>query len=846
MKEPNVERGAGAAGVEVEAHELERVDGLLAGLPPVEPRAAVVQQTLARVEAMARMGQVGVGAPHKRKVRARWFGGLVMASGSLAAALLVVVGGRRASMEAPMSQAPEQVAEKSPTRSSSVASGDEELHGNVVDMPKQRPDAPSAHDRVTVATNQKGDGKVLGEGRYRHGWDRGEDRDESGLFAAQLEQGLETLNGRGRAGASELGGLVEGGRDGQRLQNEGDGVEEVDGVDGVEVTLAWKNQVGRGSGVLGGEVHGQVASAFEQGKLRGYLDPSASSLDDDRRQVAMDSTLARGPAAGPSGAARGGKDANLAADGAFATTTPAPEVVEEAKESEEEVEVEKAERAVPAFIEARGYFANTYLPGDAELSWLRAQVANGVTGLMRGGRAVDVEALAEPVKQPFDAPREGALGLSLASDLASLGGEAEGPRRVTLQLGLKGAEQAPTRRSALNLALVVDVASVADDGERRALWALAEAVFGQGQAEDRLTLVIHTGKEPRVVRVGPGEVTRVLAEAYEARGGGRSLSEAVEAAYAAVRAGAQKDAAMGSELVVLATAGEEGGALRERAHAEAVKGVHLSTFGVGARVDVGALRALALAGQGRASQVVGAAEAPAAVGAELSAAGRVVARAVRLRVRLGEGVQLVSVLGSRRLDAGDAAKVREAERKIDLEVAEQTGIRADRGDDEEGIQVVIPAFMAGDDHVILFDVVVSRPGLVMDVRARFKDLVKLGNGEVSASLTLEAGRAKPRAEQLNVTRNLAARKTSDALMLAARRLRAGDPVGAGRVLAAGRVELAKVAARAGLAKDAVLAADLRTLEVFEAALGEAAAAGTAGSGIESALLLAARLELGVR
>ena len=38
---------------------------------------------------------------------------------------------------------------------------------------------------------------------------------------------------------------------------------------------------------------------------------------------------------------------------------------------------------------------------------------------------------------------------------------------------------------------------------------------------------------------------------------------------------------------------------------------------------------------------------------ELSAAARVIARAVRLRIRLAPGVRLVDVVGSERLDAGD-------------------------------------------------------------------------------------------------------------------------------------------------------------------------------------------------
>ena len=64
------------------------------------------------------------------------------------------------------------------------------------------------------------------------------------------------------------------------------------------------------------------------------------------------------------------------------------------------------------------------------------------------------------------------------------------------------------------------------------------------------------------------------------------------------------------------------------------------------------------------------------------------------------------------------------------------GIVSDRGEDEEGIQIVIPAFYAGDSHVILLDVVAPGPGPIADVTARYKDLVHLENGIARANLTL--------------------------------------------------------------------------------------------------------------
>ena len=107
---------------------------------------------------------------------------------------------------------------------------------------------------------------------------------------------------------------------------------------------------------------------------------------------------------------------------------------------------------------------------------------------------------------------------------------------------------------------------------------------------------------------------------------------------------------------------------------------------------------------------------------------------LRLRIRLAPGVQLVDVLGSARLDDIRAERVREAEVAIDRRLARNLGIAADRGEDEEGIQIVIPNFYAGDDHVILLDLVAEGPGPLAEVTLRYKDVINQQNAVARASL----------------------------------------------------------------------------------------------------------------
>jgi hypothetical protein len=153
-----------------------------------------------------------------------------------------------------------------------------------------------------------------------------------------------------------------------------------------------------------------------------------------------------------------------------------------------------------------------------------------------------------------------------------------------------------------------------------------------------------------------------------------------------------------------------------------------------------------------------------------------------LRIRLAAGVHLVSVLGSHPLDAVQVERVHEAENGIDQRLSKNLGIQSDRGDDEEGVQIVVPSFYAGDSHVLLLDVVADGPGLVADVTARFKDLVQLGNGIARQSLWLPNLELARGALERNVLKNLVAFELAQKLGAAGDALASGSPESARAVL----------------------------------------------------------------
>ena len=65
-----------------------------------------------------------------------------------------------------------------------------------------------------------------------------------------------------------------------------------------------------------------------------------------------------------------------------------------------------------SFREARGYWANSYIPGDPKIRFLAAR-------LTQAQQTLTPHLLARPVVQPFDPPSRGALSVSLHADRAA-------------------------------------------------------------------------------------------------------------------------------------------------------------------------------------------------------------------------------------------------------------------------------------------------------------------------------------------------------------------------------------------------------------------------------------------
>ncbi|HEY7817882.1 MAG TPA: TonB family protein, partial [Vicinamibacteria bacterium] len=379
------------------------------------------------------------------------------------------------------------------------------------------------------------------------------------------------------------------------------------------------------------------------------------------------------------------------------------------------------------FQDAKGYWANTYLPGDPMLRALERR--------LRATPYPRIHEAALPISLPYDPTSEGALSLFLRSDRRGVNEKT----RLLVQVGIRAGERQGRRRPPMNVGVVLDLPEGIAPETASAVTALLESLESSREPGDRFRILATGAGEilaPETFRRGP--LTVALQDLYEGTPSG-SVAEALALALEKVHAGDDPTMPLGTSLVLLVSGRSlenEVEALAQMAQTSAVGGVAVSAIGVGTETDALELDRLALTGQGRRYRLSLASDAAAIADAELSSTSRVVARAIRLRIRLAEGVRLVDVLGSRPLDARASEQVRNQERAIDLRLARNLGIEADRGRDEDGIQIVVPAFYAGDAHSILLDVVADGPGPIVEVEARYKDLVRLENTVARAGLAL--------------------------------------------------------------------------------------------------------------
>jgi len=486
------------------------------------------------------------------------------------------------------------------------------------------------------------------------------------------------------------------------------------------------------------------------------------------------------------------------------------------------------------FQPATGYWANTYIPGDPEIRLLSARLAQWDRSWLENNAALEREVT--PVQQPFDAPADNALALSLMADVSAVSANETDATRMRLQVGIRGIEHRRGQRPAMNVAVVVDLPADTPDDLRIATRALLDALLQSKQAGDRFSLVM-TGAglvvPPPEFRFGSLQLAKQLILGQDSAAAADSLElsnidlyQALERAGAMVQQTEDPSLPLGSSSVLLISANTLPNIerLAALAHARARDGVTLSVFPLGGQPGNSEVEQLVLAGLGNRRYLEAPGRARQLIEEELHASSRAVARAARLSIRLAAGVKLINVVGSERLDTHRAQRVRDIENSMDRRLSANLGIQADRGEDEDGIQIVIPSIFSGDSVTVLLDVVTSRPGAIADVSLRYKDLVFLRNGSLQGHLELPGGGHHGSAPtrgpaELAVLKNLLSHHFAEAVEQAAVALGRQQPDEATAILRAMRSTIGQ--ARRSLpawANDPDLDRDEQVLDRYIAAL----------------------------
>ncbi len=393
------------------------------------------------------------------------------------------------------------------------------------------------------------------------------------------------------------------------------------------------------------------------------------------------------------------------------------------------------------FWPKQGYFKNTYLGGNLSYHEELRQTSTVFKRLMSKQHGLEWS-------PPLDPPND--VGMTLSAQLSH--SYIDQPRRVILQLGLKGSERYGWRRPALNMMITVDPALLGHSSQREerqsSLVELVLPILKRLNSADQVGLTLGRAsispRSPELLKealidplssvrdssLNPGDWSRLILD------GGDLLNEA----------SSDPHRAPGAQAVLMICG-------RGCAHyLEEIKSVvhQLNLDGTLTSVidhqvqphsslrSASSLWQIAEIGHGGfwlSHDLQGLKD---AVNKEFDRFSRVVARLLRLSVKLQEGVELIEVLGSEMLTKRQKSRVKAREEAMDKRLSARLGIQSDRGKDDEGVQVVIPAFYGGDSHLIHLSLWVTKPGQIAEITLKYKDMVRAQNAAHSRSVTLGA------------------------------------------------------------------------------------------------------------
>ncbi len=412
---------------------------------------------------------------------------------------------------------------------------------------------------------------------------------------------------------------------------------------------------------------------------------------------------------------------------------------------------------IDSFFQPSGYWENSYVPGDPDIRILEANLKQW-SNQPGSQPLIELPQLLTTTWQPFDPPSDAALGLYLSTDKAGV----DAPQRVRLQIGLKGSARQSGQRSPMNIGLLIQHHQLRDKNTAERLSKLIQAFHHMKQNGDQFVLVVSGTQTPahQLPQLRSDDLRYGSVHVFFEQSRGFAPSPAdVYRGYqqlSATLADMAKEHPLSTNLALLTLDKplRNASQMKTLAHANVLNDISTSAIALTPSANNHELERLVIAGHGNRRIFHHETQADKLVKAELFDASRTVAKAIRLQIELAKQVQLVDIWRSQPLDQHQSERIKQAERHVDQQLQRQLGISANRGDDDPGIQIVIPKFMANDDHVILLDLLVPHGGQLAQVSAKYKDLVNLKNGEVHQSIAIANHKLAAGPIQYNVQQNI--------------------------------------------------------------------------------------------
>ncbi|HLJ55911.1 MAG TPA: VWA domain-containing protein [Chthonomonadaceae bacterium] len=432
------------------------------------------------------------------------------------------------------------------------------------------------------------------------------------------------------------------------------------------------------------------------------------------------------------------------------------------------------------------YISNDYMGGQGARDRLDKLIQEGV---LVDGKRVKLEAFSRSYAQAFPIPPATALSVTAATERTRIVEEGD---HTYLQVGIQAIKGELPRRPPLNVALVLDRSgSMADDHKLENAKAAARELIESLRPDDTFSL---TAFDDQAQLLAPAQhvtdrawIERMIAGLQP--GGGTNIYAGLQSGYRQI---AKFAGAESVNRVILLSDGQvtagisDPQAFDRLTSGEADRDVQTTAVGLGLDFNEDLMMAIAREGRGNYHFIRDGADARPVFAKELDELTHVVAKAVRLRIRLAPGIGLVRVLGASTLDAEQTRRAKAIERRIDRRAQEELGIREDRqkDTDEPGIKLLIPSFYRGDSYIVMLELDVPRGAgrrRVAEVTLKYKDLVTRTNRSEQSAAAIDYTPSRDEAiASINrsVKKNLLGFQTGEALAAAGGLMSRGDVPGA--------------------------------------------------------------------